>query len=246
MKQARLIRHFISGERTCPYLPEQRYRMEYRIMTGVGLSATDALLKRGWRRFGPAYFRPACSHCERCVSIRLSPTRFVPSKSQKRAYRKYAKGLRWTVSRPRVDRQRLDLYERWYHMRQESRGWEEGDMSEAIYEQQFAFGVEAAWEYAFWDQGNDHLVGVSLVDRTQEALSAVFTFYDPDYRSWSPGTLSILHLLEEAARLGLRWVYLGYRIEGCKSSEYKASYRPHELLFDRPEAEVLPIWRPGP
>ncbi|HKQ40385.1 MAG TPA: arginyltransferase, partial [Verrucomicrobiae bacterium] len=37
-------------------------------------------------------------------------------------------------------------------------------------------------------------------------------------------------------------VYLGYRVAGCRSMEYKAQFRPHELLQGRPLDHEAPVW----
>jgi len=76
----------------------------------------EALLERGWRRFGPMYFRPACEGCAECVTLRIPATTFEPSKSQRRA-RKNASRLTRRVSRPRIDDERLELYARWHAQR---------------------------------------------------------------------------------------------------------------------------------
>jgi arginine-tRNA-protein transferase len=39
-----------------------------------------------------------------------------------------------------------------------------------------------------------------------------------------------------ARELGKDWLYLGFWIPGCPTMDYKAGYRPHEILADG-------IWR---
>ena len=86
------------------------------------------------------------------------------------------------------------------------------------------------------------LVAVGIVDETPTALSAVYTFYDPEYRSSSLGTASILRQIEAAKRRDKQWLYLGYRVMGCKSSEYKARFRPHQVLRGYPSFSEVPEW----
>ncbi|MCA2977870.1 MAG: arginyltransferase, partial [Myxococcaceae bacterium] len=85
---ARLVRHFIEEPRACSYLPQLKAALEYRLMVDVTPPELQTLLVRGWRRFGPAYFRPACTSCLECVSIRLDVHRFAPTDSQRRALRR--------------------------------------------------------------------------------------------------------------------------------------------------------------
>jgi arginine-tRNA-protein transferase len=60
-------------------------------------------------------------------------------------------------------------------------------------------------------------------------LSAIYFFYDPSERGRSLGTWNILCLIDEAARRGWPYVYLGYYVEGCPSMEYKTRFLPNQL-----------------
>ena len=50
----------------------------------------------------------------------------------------------------------------------------------------------------------------------------------------SLGVFSVLHEIEWAKRHGIPHYYLGYWVHGAATMQYKANYRPHELL-DRGE-----------
>jgi arginine-tRNA-protein transferase len=81
----------------------------------------------------------------------------------------------------------------------------------------------------FRSQGN--LLGVAVADYVPRAMSAVYTFFDPDAAARSPGSLAILWQILEARRLGFDWLYLGYWIGGCRKMEYKAKFRPLEAML---------------
>lgn len=241
---AKLIRHFITDPDPCPYLPDRQARLEYRVMVEVGPEELEGWLARGWRRFGPAYFRPACGGCQECVPLRVSVENFRPSKSQRRVMRKVSEQLHVQIGPPRVDDQRLALYHRWHAARRAERGWPDGRIDPEDYRQQFAYPHEAARELGYFtDQGE--LVAVAITDETPNSLSAIYTFFSPDFAAWSPGTMSVLFQLRYAAVTGKRWLYLGYRIQGCPSSRYKAHFRPHQLLPVLPEPDVAPRWVPA-
>jgi arginine-tRNA-protein transferase len=74
------------------------------------------------------------------------------------------------------------------------------------------------------------LAAVSLVDRLDDGLSAVYSFYDPKRSRGSLGTWSILWLVEECRRHGLPYVYLGYWIAESPKMAYKARFPALERL----------------
>src|SRR5580698_1143732 len=109
----RLLEKMVEKPHPCAYLPSQRASLEVRVMLDVTGDEMDALLERGWRRFGPINFRPACASCMEYVSLRVPTEGFEPSKSQRRAARACSR-LRRVVGPPRVDQERLALYARWH------------------------------------------------------------------------------------------------------------------------------------
>ena len=76
----------------------------------------------------------------------------------------------------------------------------------------------------------DRLIAVAYVDALPEGLSAIYGYYDPAERARSPGTFNILSLIASARERRLPHVYLGYYVAGCRSMEYKRTYRPNEVL----------------
>ena len=63
---ARLVQHLKEPPGTCIYLPERQSSLEINVLVDVTPAELDAMLARGWRRFGPVYFRPACEGCGEC------------------------------------------------------------------------------------------------------------------------------------------------------------------------------------
>jgi arginyl-tRNA--protein-N-Asp/Glu arginylyltransferase len=74
------------------------------------------------------------------------------------------------------------------------------------------------------------MVAVMLMDRMEDSLSAVYSFFDARQERRSLGTYMILCMVEEARRLGLPYVYLGYWIDGSEKMAYKTRFRPLEAL----------------
>jgi arginine-tRNA-protein transferase len=239
---SRLLQHVLEEPRGCSYLAHETASLEHRVMLDVTPEEFDALLERGWRRFGPDYFRPACSPCGECVTTRIPTATFAPSKSQRRARRKAA-GLRVMVGPPRVDAERLELYHAWHAEREIARAWSPSVLEPRQYFVQFAFPHPCAREVAFHDdEAGGRLVGVGICDETPRAWSLVYFFFDPAYAERSLGVANVVISVEIAARRGRSHVYLGYRVEGCPSLRYKASFGPREELLGRPEPDEAPRW----
>jgi arginine-tRNA-protein transferase len=237
---ARLLERYVEPPRACVYLPAETALTDTCVLLDVSPEEYGAMLARGWRRFGPVYFRPSCQGCRECVSIRVPLTRFTPSRSQRRAAKRAA-SLRRVVGSPAVDDARLALYSRWHAEREEARGWQKNMESDQSYGLSFAFPHPSVREAALYD--GERLVGVGIWDEVPGAASAVYFYSDPDYASWSLGVANVVLYAEDARARGLEHVYLGYRVAGCASLAYKARFRPHELLEGRPSFDEAPVWR---
>jgi arginine-tRNA-protein transferase len=239
---ARLLQHLVEPPRPCSYLDDRTASLEVRVQVDVTPTELDAMLERGWRRFGPVYFRPACATCAECVTLRIPTQTFEPSKSQRRA-RKSAARLRRVVGKPVVDEERLHLYRRWHAAREDKRGWEPSPVDAERYAFDFAFPHPSVREVAFRDPADgDRLVGLGICDETPAAVSAVYFFWDPERAPGSLGVAHVVTLVEDARARGKAHVYLGYRVLECASLMYKSRYTPHQLLRGRPAPDEEPEW----
>lgn len=245
---ARLLRQIVEGPDACRYLADRQATTDTRIVVGDTADDLEGMLIRGWRRFGPVQFRPACATCGECVPLRIPVADFQPSRSQRRAARACA-GLRVTIGAPRIDEERLALYRAWHGSREQMREWEPSDLDARDYRLQFAFPHPAARELAYYDDQPDlpaRLVGLAICDETPRAWNATYFFYDPAYARRSIGVANILRQVDVARARGIHHVYLGFRVLGCQSMRYKAAFTPHELLEGRPGLGDEPVWRRQP
>jgi leucyl-tRNA---protein transferase len=244
---ARLIQNLVEAPRPCSYIPFARASLEHRILLDVDPVELESLLERGWRRFGPDYFRPACPSCASCVPTRILASSFQPSRSQRRARNRCVR-LRAVVGPPRVDEERLALYHAWHGEREISREWTPGKLGTRDYFYQFAFPHPAAREVAYYDdEAGGRLVAVGICDETPRAWSAVYCFYDPAYARLSPGVGNVITLVSIARDQGKPHVYLGYRVSDCPSLRYKQDFHPQEVLLYGPRDDEAPTWvKPAP
>ncbi len=213
--------------------------LDVRLLTDVSPLETEHLVERGWRRFGPEYFRPICRGCQECVSLRVPVREFRFSKSQRRVVRK-CDAVKVEIAPPRADAGRVALYRKWHAAREHACGWQENPLDEEGYRRQFCFPHTCGREMSYWIDGR--LVGVGLVDEMPGSVSSTYFFFDPGVARLSLGVYSALCEISLAQQLGKSYLYFGYRVLGCKSLIYKSGFRPHELLVGRPDEGERAVW----
>jgi arginine-tRNA-protein transferase len=234
------LSRFQSPIETCQYLPAENASLSVRVIPDLTPHAYHELLSRGWRRFGWSFFRHACPACSKCRSLRIPVDRFQPSRSQRRVWRRNA-DLRVIVQTPTMTREHLELFAAYHGDMQRRKGWPDRIESTESYEQSFLHGGGGcSREFLYLD--GEQLVGVGLADVVPHALSSVYCYYDPRYRSRGLGVFSVLKQLEFARSQGLSHQYLGYWLADNQSLAYKSQYRPHEILVRNPTDQELPVW----
>jgi arginine-tRNA-protein transferase len=152
---------------------------------------------------------------------------FRPDQSQRRAWRVNLGAVTIRIALPSRSPEKLDLFNRFHRYGQQVKGWP-GDPGDANLFLANPFDTEE-WCYYI----GERLVGVGYVDALPHGLSAIYFYWDPAERRRSLGTFNILMLIDSARRRGLPHVYLGYYVKGCRSLEYKARFRPNEILGTR-------------
>ena len=233
------IVEFSTLQSRCVYLPHKKMQMRYKYIRECPEFLNNILVKRGWRRFGHYYSRPQCVGCSACESMRIDVKRFRPSRSQRRVMKQT--GIRTFTRKPTVTWEHLKLYDKYHTYMQQKRGWEDYSVDAESYHDLYVKGYSTFGnEIQYYYEGK--LVGVDLIDYLDDGISANYFYYDPDYRHLSLGTYSLLKEIELAKARELSWVYLGYYVADCQSLRYKASYRPHQILRNQPEAEERPLW----
>lgn len=220
---------FVSPPAPCAYLPDRQARFENELVAAMTPAEYFERMCQGWRRFGHVIFRPRCSGCRACQSIRVDVGRFRPNRSQRRNRRQNEGAARLHIGRPDVTTDKLDLYDRYHASQAEQKGWpahapkDAGEYYTSFVEHPFA---TEEWSYTI----EDRLVGVGYVDGLPGGLSAIYFFYDPNERHRGLGVWNILSIIDRARALGLPHAYLGYYVERSESMVYKADYVPNQLL----------------
>lgn len=213
----------------CNYLDEQRSQTVFVYPTDqLNTSIYSQLIKQGFRRSGDDVYVPHCPHCNACIPARLAVKEFKPNRSQQRCWKKNSQTK--AVVKPAIFEQaHYDLYLRYQRTRH--RG---GEMAESSREDYFNF-LSSAWcDTVFVEFSiNDQLVGVAVVDQLDNALSAVYTFFDPDFSDYGLGVFAVLWQIDYARQLQKEFVYLGFWIKACQKMSYKSNYQPLQILRDQ-------------
>ena len=243
----------------CPYLANRVARLPMRLPTRPLTAAEfSERLHAGDRRQGLVLYRPNCPDCTACEAIRIDVEQFVPNKTQRRVHRRGQQSFRVEIGEPTLSADRVALYNK-HKIGRELMG--EGDpIDETGYGAFLVDSCTVSLELRYYVVEPDgaprlpaRLGGVAVVDRGSDALSAVYTYFDPELSLLSPGVFSILEQVELCKRWGLRWLYLGLFVGDCPSMAYKARYLPHERLLDgrwvvfdrRADGSVGPMTPPG-
>lgn len=219
----------------CPYISGRTARMPLRRpLEPLAPEEFDARLEQGDRRSGAYLYNTRCPRCRSCVPTRLAIDRFQPSSAQRRAWRKGHSLLRREVGPPRVDSTRVELFNK--HRRLRGLCNDGREIDDFGYEHFLVQSCCQTYELRLWHEGQ--LVLVGICDQGQRFLSAVYTFYDPEFRGASLGVYSILSQVELCRERNLSHLYLGYYIAESPHMAYKALYRPQERLLDGTWQEV--------
>mgnify|MGYP006205102017 CR=1 FL=1 len=224
------LRFGLTAPSPCSYLGQQHEQLVFLLAEQpISASLYQQLLQINFRRSGEQVYTPHCPSCQACQSVRINPQTFALSKSQRRLLNK-AKRRQWHYRLAEQPQDYFELYSRYIKHKHA-----DGTMYPPDQAHLDAM-LSCSWlKVGFLEQYCDNqLVAVTVVDVTEQALSAVYTFYEPDGagRKNSYGNYGVLWQIEQAAKLNLPYVYLGYWISDSPKMSYKAAFKPHELRVD--------------
>ncbi len=230
----RFPRFFMTNASPCPYLPGKTERKVFTELTGQHAGElNDALGRIGFRRSQNVAYRPSCSDCSACVSVRIVAGQFKPNATQRRLMRRND-DLIASACKPWSTTEQFALLQKYLAARHPGGGMTEmDDVDYADMVEQTPVDTYVV-EYRLPSQvpgRQGQLVGACLMDKQGDGLSMIYSFYDPDLEDRQGlGSYIILDHVRRAYDTGLPYVYLGYWVDGSQRMAYKIRYRPLERL----------------
>ncbi|WP_133407114.1 arginyltransferase [Parashewanella tropica] len=210
----------------CSYLDDKQEQLLTLTDTVVEAGLYERMLGLGFRRSGNAIYKPHCPSCSACQSIRIPAIDFKPSRRQKRTLKQNHQ-FTWRHT-TQINSDYYPLYEKYINKRHQ-----DGSMYPASQEQFDQF-LLCDWLNDNYIEVYDEkrLIGVAVIDVLSKNISAIYSFFDPEYHKHSLGSHMILLTIELAKQLNKDYVYLGYQIDACRKMNYKTKYQPYQLLTD--------------
>ncbi|MDD5579499.1 MAG: arginyltransferase [Methylobacter sp.] len=225
---------FLTHEHPCSYLDEEIAQSAFVQTPFYTLpSIYPKLIAKGFRRSGNEVYIPHCARCSACIPARVEVAKFKASKNQKRCWKKNA-NTRAIIKPPVFEQTHYDMYRRYQNIRHG-----DGSMAHSSPDEYINF-LGSTWSNTQFIEFsiNNELAGIAVIDRLDDALSAVYTFFEPKFSSYSLGTYAILWEIEHAKLQYKEFLYLGFWIENCKKMSYKIEYRPIQLLINNSWTEL--------
>ncbi|MGK0296512.1 MAG: arginyl-tRNA--protein-N-Asp/Glu arginylyltransferase [Gammaproteobacteria bacterium] len=212
----------------CSYLPEQQAITLFADpQFPKNMRIYSTLMNNGFRRSGSHLYIPNCKNCSACISVRIPVDKFMPTRIQNRILKKN-KDLIINETAAEFNIEHFNLYKKYISMRHAG-----GGMDNPTPENYMEFLTTKWADTVFFEMKVDNkLVAVAVTDILHDALSAVYTFFDPDLKSRSLGKFAIIFQIIEANLRDLSWHYLGYWIKSSDKMKYKSEFQPQQFFYN--------------
>ncbi|MGO9565964.1 MAG: arginyltransferase [Desulfomonilaceae bacterium] len=207
----------------CPYLPENTAREEVFKAAEFPPELYHDFMNYGFRRSGMYFYRPACEACNECRPVRVLAGEYRPTKSHRRILGKNHE-VEVRIASPRFTKDKFRIYSDYLASQH---GCGSDCSADSLRSFLYTSPVRTIeFEYRL----RRRLLAVGIVDICSRSLSSVYAFYDPDFSSSSLGTFSAIKEILFCREHNIPHYYLGFLVTECPSMNYKARFKPHEIL----------------
>ncbi len=202
----------------------------------------ERLLRQGFRRYHSLFYQTECQNCRECIPIRIRAREFSPSKSQRHVLRKNEDVEVSITSNPEefYTNEKALMYRNYYNHHNEGKpDFHPITLEEAIDDlEHMNSGYSGIVNLDYKVDGK--LIGVSIIDYVHDedefvmGLSSNYFYYDisPEVLKRSIGVYSVLFEIGFCAENHFPYYYLGLYLPHCRKMNYKANYKPYQLLLD--------------
>lgn len=189
----------------------------------------DAYLERGWFRMGQTIFTTNFAHVKdqmlSTIWLRIQLSRYERDEAHRKLLKRNERFA--TCIKPAILTEEKEvLYARY----RETLSFA---VSESLQHLLFGKGdgssIYTTYEVTLYDQ--DKLIGCGFFDLGGNSAEGIVSFYDPEYRKFSPGKYLIYSKIQFCKELGLQYFYPGYFVPGNPSFDYKLSMAKGALQF---------------
>lgn len=217
---------FLSQDHACGYFSDRTARTLFVDPdASIDPASYNHMLKSGFRRSGNLFYRSYCENCNDCIPVRVPVDVFHPNRVQRRCWSRNS-DIECRETPAEFNQEHFELYQTYIAGRHH-----DGNMQTDSSDEYMRFFHSPGMDTRFTElRLHRQLVGIYVTDFFADALSAVYTFYDPELANRSLGVFSILSQIAKARSQNLRWLYLGYWIRQCQKMSYKSQYRPLEVF----------------
>jgi leucyl-tRNA---protein transferase len=220
---------FLTEKHQCSYLEDEEAQPAFvHPLFEMTPAIYSQLIEQGYRRSGDEVYSPHCASCSACIPVRLKVSEFIPNHNQTRCLHKN-KDTEFIIKPAEFEQSHYDIY-----LRYQDKRHSEGAMAHSSQNEYLHF-LKSAWcDTRFVEFVIDgELAAVAVVDNLENALSAVYTFFDPRFSNKSPGVYAVLWEIEWAKQLNKEFIYLGFWIKRCKKMSYKSNYQPLQIYKNK-------------
>lgn len=214
--------YFLDADTKCPYGLGHTAVFHQAFFAPIDEEIMELFLSAGYRRNGNCLYNMRCPECSACLSIRLLPEYFSPSRSQRRNFKKNA-DLTISMKDYVLTKESIDLCDKFLKSRYPT------DNSGRRYSEDFFDNnIIETKEVQYRFDGK--LLGSCIVDIGKDWLNAVYFYFDSDEAKRGLGVYNILNLVNICLKSDRKYLYLGYQIDEIAAMNYKKKFKPYQIM----------------
>lgn len=184
----------------------------------------EKLLEKGYRRSGLIFYKSICPDCQGCIPIRINVSDFNPSKSQRKVFKKNSH-VRILSEENNSSVLKYEIMKKYMEVKHGNTS-----LNYSSFDSNYCSSCVETKDFLYYYE--DNLRAVGIVDLTDNCISTVYFYFDPDIKKFSPGVFSVLKEIEFCKTTAREDYYLGYFIKNHTKMDYKANFKPYELLIN--------------